>query len=209
MTETLNIWLGTSIIYVYGKVNEVETTFTLQGDGIWQAVVPTTEDNSYHIYIEAYSSSGLEEVYETTLYYGFTPAKTDWTAADFETAADFNRQKSNIEFVARDTLPGLYYFPEHTDIDDFADGDRPRIATINGLDGNTAGIETCGIPLPTEWGASKTWAAGGTNPDYEDFNRWELNAKLIYEMAPRIRISFKPSGTFAAGQSNILPRRVV
>jgi len=163
----------------------------------------------YTIYIEAYSAVGLEEIYETTLYYGFTPPKTDWTAADYETAGDFNRQKSNIEFAATDTLPGLYYFPLHTAIDDLDTADRPTIGILNTLEGNTAGIEACGIPLPGEWGASKTWAYPGTKPNYEDWNRWELNAKLIYDMAVRMRISFRPSGTFAAGQSDILPRRVV
>jgi len=38
MTD-LTVWLGTSIIYVYGKVNDVETTFTLLGGGLWQATV--------------------------------------------------------------------------------------------------------------------------------------------------------------------------
>ena len=206
MSQTINVELDHSIIYVYGTVNGEAVTFTLVGEGVWQTIVDANEDNTYVLHIEAYSALGLELVYTTTLYYGFTPPKTTWAANEYETPANWNRQKSNIEFIATETLPSLYYFPAHELVDAADPAKLPKISLVNRLEGNLAGIETCGIPLPAEWQNSKTWPTCA--PSFADFNRWERNAKLIYDMAARIRIRWRPSGTFTAGQDNILPRRV-
>lgn len=131
--------------------------------------------------------------------------KTNWTSSDNETPTDFNRQKDNIEEIATVDLPSLYYFPAHTAIADVDRTTLPTRAKVNTLEENLAGIEDCGVPLPTEWGAAKTWTTG--KPDYTDFNRWENNAKLISEMAERITDRFPVSGTFVSG-GHLLPRRV-
>lgn len=131
--------------------------------------------------------------------------KTNWTSNEQETPTDFNRQKDNIEEIATVDLPSLYYFPEHTSI---ADVDRTTLPTrgkVNTLEDNLAGIEACGVPLPAEWGAAKTWTTGG--PIFSDFNRWERNAQLVSEMVNRVAARFPVSGSLASG-GHLLPRRI-
>jgi len=82
MNKTLTVWVGASIIYLYGTVNGVAYTFTLLGEGFWQAVVPRTADDNYLLHLEAYSANGLEGTYDYNLFYGFIAAVTDRTAAD-------------------------------------------------------------------------------------------------------------------------------
>lgn len=82
MTRTLSVWVGASIIYLYGTVNGEAATFTLMGDGQWQTIVPRAEDDNYLLHLEAYSANGLEGVYEYTLYYGMMPVVIDRTQAD-------------------------------------------------------------------------------------------------------------------------------
>ncbi len=69
------------------------------------------------------------------------------------------------------------------------------------------------ISLLGDWKNGETWAAGENEsaPDYTDANRWENNMVLIRDWAKKqpAVISFKPSGTFAAGQINLLPRSVI
>ena len=64
MMQTLSVWVGVDIIYLYGTVNNVETTFTLIGNGVWEATVPRVKDDIYIIFLQAYSANGLE--YEGT-----------------------------------------------------------------------------------------------------------------------------------------------
>lgn len=82
MERTLTVWVGPAIIYLYGTVNGEAATFTLAGDGNWQAVVLRTEDDNYLLHLEAYSANGLEGTYDYTLYYGMMPGVTDRTQAD-------------------------------------------------------------------------------------------------------------------------------
>lgn len=140
-----------------------------------------------------------------TLYNDGQTPKTNWTISDYEHHPDFNRQKNNIAEAATVTLPNLYYFPAHTAISDATISTLPTQNIINTLEENLANIEDCGVTLPSEWGAAKTWTTG--RPDYTDFNRWENNAKLISDMAERITDRFPVSGTFVSG-GHLLPRRV-
>jgi hypothetical protein len=82
MTQTLNVWLGPEIIYLYGTVNGVAATFTLIGSGQWQAEVERSADNNYALHLEVYSANGLEGTHDYTLYYGMLPLVTDRTQAD-------------------------------------------------------------------------------------------------------------------------------
>ncbi|MFA6718296.1 MAG: hypothetical protein WCS15_04370 [Prevotella sp.] len=94
MSEALSVWVGAAIIYLYGTVNGAAATFTLVGDGYWQAVVPKSEDNNYVLYLEAYSENGLDSTYAYTLYYGMIPSVIDRTAQDVARA---NQLKAKIE----------------------------------------------------------------------------------------------------------------
>jgi len=108
MDRTLSVWVGASIIYLYGTVNGEAATFTLVGDGEWQAVVPRAEDDNYILHLEAYSENGLEGTYNYTLYYGMMPCVTDRTEADvrnktgkgYYNATDLNRVGHNIDYLA-------------------------------------------------------------------------------------------------------------
>lgn len=134
-----------------------------------------------------------------------------------ENYTDFNRQKNNIAYIAGSVAADLGYYPEQTTMDDILASDIESaegkeiawLESINTIESNLANIANSGASLPSGWQDSKTWVFGGSNPDYSDFNRWESNAKLIYEMAERMKIRFRPAGTFASGQANILPRRAV
>ena len=210
MTQTISVWLGASIIYVYGTVNGEPTTFTLAGDGIWEAITPRAPDDKYDLYIEAYSAVGLEATLNITRYYGFRPPKTNWTKNDFYNPEDYNRQAGNIEHVANVTLPTLAYSVGTVTIPPTEHAANPKQlpARLNALEDGLTAIEESGVPLPPEWQPGKTWE-GGDKPDYTDANRWEGNVKAVYEMAQKIYVRWRPAGTFAAGQTNILPRKVM
>lgn len=108
MTRTLSVWVGASIIYLYGTVNGEAATFTLIGNGEWQSTVPRSEDDNYELHLEAYSANGLEGTYDYTLYYGMMPCVTDRTAADwrnktakgFYNATDLNRVGHNVDYLS-------------------------------------------------------------------------------------------------------------
>lgn len=132
--------------------------------------------------------------------------KTNWTSTTKNNSEDFSRQCDNIEHIATEILPSLYYHPEYNPV---PAGDKPTYNRYNTLEENLSAIAGCGITLPGGWGASKTWTPGELNPTYQDTNRWERNALLLYQMADRIKRRWPVSGTFASGQSSILPRMVI
>lgn len=118
MDRTLTVWVGPAIIYLYGTVNGDATTFTLAGDGNWQAVVPRTEDDNYLLHLEAYSASGLEGTYDYTLYYGMMPGVTDRTQADVRWLATLISKGWTAMSDAEKTewLAGMKGAYNHTDI---------------------------------------------------------------------------------------------
>ena len=142
MTRTLSVWVGASIIYLYGTVNYgtvngVAVTFTLMGDGEWQTIVPRAEDDNYVLHLVAYSANGLEGVYEYTLYYGMMPCVADrtWddvrnkTAKGFYNATDLNRVGHNVSYLAG-VLYGHGYNVTVSPKVDWQISDIPRIADM-------------------------------------------------------------------------------
>lgn len=140
--ETLSIWVGTNIVYLYGKVNGTDATFTLVGDGYWQAIVPRTSDDIYVIYLQAYSVNGLEYegTYTIQVLDGWVTPKLDWTRDDFENVLDFNRQKHNVEYIATFVMPLLDMYPAHESIDDVELTSIPLASILNKLESNIAEI---------------------------------------------------------------------
>jgi len=222
----------------YSQLNQMCSHFSLGGNDAAALGHPNTfvQESSGYLYFQVYNAladtvsefeSWLAAQYaaETpvTVYYQLAAPVTstitptlvweapvcDHAATDQEYVADFNRQKNNIECAATVICPSLYYFPSNTEINDADRETLPLISLINTLENNITDIENCGVPLPASWQSSETWTLGGDNPDYTDFNRWESNAKLVYDTAESIMARWRPAGTFAAGQSNILPRRAV
>jgi hypothetical protein len=134
--------------------------------------------------------------------------KTEWKPTDKYNVSDYNRQKHNIGYIANETLPTLAYRAEFEPGMPLDRPDKPKAEVINVLEQGLSAIEASGVPLPPEWQPGKTWE-GGDKPDYTDANRWEGNVKAVYEMAQKIYVRWRPAGTFAAGQTNILPRKVM
>ena len=89
----LSIKLATNIVYVSGRVNGENYTFTLQStDGAtstWTAQVPRVNPDIYVCEITAVDTAGLTTTYNTTLYYGLNLI-TDRTEQDVDYVKSLN-----------------------------------------------------------------------------------------------------------------------
>lgn len=102
MIRTISLALESSVSYVTGTVNGVQTDWTLIGANTWQTVCERADDDVYRLSIAAYTSSGTRYDYETTLVYGLD-SKLDWTAADYLNSEDLQRIEQNC-VILRDLL---------------------------------------------------------------------------------------------------------
>lgn len=67
----ISIELSTDIVYVAGRVNDVETVF-IQDEAYpikWMATVDVATDNLYRIYLEMYDEAGNKSTYANTIEY--------------------------------------------------------------------------------------------------------------------------------------------
>jgi hypothetical protein len=158
MTRTLSVWVGASIIYLYGTVNGEAATFTLIGAGEWQATVPRAEDDNYVLHLEAYSANGLEGAYDYTLYYGMMPCVADrtWddvrnkTAKGFYNATDLNRVGHNVSYLA-ELLGGYGYAVNVSPKVNWQIDDIPRVADMGAHLADVDAIKSAfygTVPLP-------------------------------------------------------------
>ena len=102
MIRTISLALESSVSYITGTVNGVQTDWTLTGANIWQTVCDRADDDVYRLSIAAYTSSGSRYDYETTLVYRLD-SKLDWTAADYLNSEDLQRIEQNC-VILRDLL---------------------------------------------------------------------------------------------------------
>lgn len=102
MIRTISLALESSVSYITGAVNGVQTDWTLTGANTWQTVCDRSDDDVYRLSIAAYTSSGTRYDYETTLVYGLD-SKLDWTAADYLNSEDLQRIEQNC-VILRDLL---------------------------------------------------------------------------------------------------------
>lgn len=162
MDRTLTVWVGAEIIYLYGTVNGTAQTFTLAGEGAWQATVSRSGDDNYLLHLEAYSANGLEGTYDYTLYYGMMPCVTDRTGGYYN-ASDLNRVGHNVTYLAG-LLGGYGYAVTVTGRTDWAVGEIPSKADMDAYLADVAALKAalCGsVPLPD--GMSKLTAEGANN----------------------------------------------
>lgn len=93
MMKEISIKLSTNIVYVSGRVNDEDYTFTLSGtDGessIWTTQVPRVNPDIYRCEITAIDTAGKTVSYNTVLYYGLNLI-TDRTAGDVEYVKSLN-----------------------------------------------------------------------------------------------------------------------
>lgn len=102
MIRTISLALESSVSYVTGTVNGVQTDWTLTGANTWQTMCDRADDDVYRLSIVAYTSSGTRYDYETTLVYGLD-SRLDWTAQDYLNAEDLQRIEQNC-VILRDLL---------------------------------------------------------------------------------------------------------
>lgn len=79
--QTISVSLPKSTVYVSGTVNDVATTWTLNGE-FWQTIADRAESETYNVQLSIVSSSGQTTRAEFTLYYGLLYLITDRTKAD-------------------------------------------------------------------------------------------------------------------------------
>ncbi len=149
MDRTLTVWVGASIIYLYGTVNGEAATFTLAGGGEWQTTVLRSVDDNYAIHLEAYSTNGLEGTYDYTLYYGMMPCVIDRTGGYYN-ATDLNRVGHNLDYLA-DLLNGYGYAISVMPKTDWTIEDIPRVSDMTAYLTDLEAIKTTfhgTVPLP-------------------------------------------------------------
>ena len=209
MVRTLSVWVGAQIIYLYGTVNGETATFTLIGNGEWQATVPRAEDDNYVLHLEAYSANGLEGAYDYTLYYGMMPCVTDRTEADvrgrtpkgFYNAADLNRVGHNADHLA-ELLGGYGYSVVVSPKVDWQTDDIPCVADMDAYLSDVEAIKAAfygTVTLPDSMNKLTVTAANNIE-------------KLLLEIETyinRMVARFRYSGTSAAGEHILLPRSVI
>ena len=196
MNRTLSVWVGATIIYLYGTVNGVATTFTLVGGGEWQAVVPRSEHDNYDIHLEAYSANGLEGTYDYTLYYGMRPLVTN-RVGGYYNAEDLNRVDGVVQYLA-DTLELCGYSVVVAPKIDWEKEDIPRVSEMETYLGDVKALKDKfygTTPLPE----SMDYLA------YTDANNIEKLLLEIETYINRMIDGFRYCGTFKSGQGVILP----
>ena len=119
----ISIEPGSDIVYVAGKINNVDTVWQEYG-GLWYGYADTAKDNLYHFWVEMYDAAGNRSEYEDTLYYEMPWFVTDRTQEDIDkrtekayiNAEDLNRIEKNTFTIGelvkiatttkRDWIPG-------------------------------------------------------------------------------------------------------
>lgn len=201
--ERISIKLGLGIVYVSGKVNDIEKEFTLEENGIWTTIAEKAEDSKYKIEITAYNSLGTSTTLETVIYKldGLIQSKLDWTQWDYYNAEDLVRVEANTQFVA-DYLATMGYIADLQEVKaDWAMQDFPTIAQINRIEDNIDALQEC-FYAPEGWDNKKIWAKG-KKFSWEDALRYEKNLYLLTEIINLIKDATVYSGTFSAGQEVI------
>lgn len=202
--RTLSVWVGPEIIYLYGTANGIAATFTVAGDGCWQAVVPRSEDDNYDLYLEAYSTAGLEGIYSYTLFYGMMPGVTDRSAADvknktakgYYNTSDLNRVGHNVQYLAS-LLVGYGYSVSTAPREDWSEKDIPCESDMAVYLGDV-------VALKNRFYGSSEIPTTMRYLDYIQANRIEILLAEVEEYIKRMETGFRYSGTFYCGQTFIL-----
>lgn len=198
MNRTISVWVGASIIYLYGTVNGGAATFTLVGNGYWQATVPRTENDNYLLHLEAYSVGGLEGTYDCTLFYGMMPVVINRTGS-YYTHTDLNRVGHNIDYLSG-VLNGYGYSVTVDVKTDWVQAYKPRAGQMETyLDNLQALIDSYytlpDTPAPPESMDFLTWQGA---------NNIEQALVDIKEIIGRMENGFRYCGTFNCNQGEVI-----
>lgn len=138
----------------------------------------------------------------------YVTPKVTWKSSDSFETTDWNRIRNNLLWiydwmVARKMAPT----PLQSTTLPNAGNSLPYVDLINKMEANLQAVnDSFGIDY-TAWDGRKTWyarldALWTENPTNEDWNRWELLAKLIRESIDYIEnyLYQRVSATFCAGE---------
>ena len=117
----------------------------------------------------------------------WTTPKTDWKSTDYYNIEDWQRVRSNLEHL-RDALieMGTPVSTLRTTDTGRSYAELPHVFLVNNMEKNLSMLrEAFGTDF-TEDVAQKTWyerleSMYSSNPTYQDWNRWEIILKRIYE----------------------------
>lgn len=140
--------------------------------------------------------------------------KTNWKTTDFYNIEDWRRVRSNLEHLCS-VLPSLgMNVPPLLETDTGRGyNELPYVHLVNNMEENLANLmEFFGIDFTADV-ARKTWydrvhEMYTSNPSYQDWNRWELILKRVYESIQYVETYIYPpvSGTCYNGSERTLIR---
>ena len=144
----------------------------------------------------------------------WTPPKVDWKATDYYNIEDWKRVRSNLEHIWSWIL--LNRVPTQPLLETDTNRGRnelPYVHLVNNMEQNLAYLRNVFGVTFTENVAQKTWysrldALYTNNPNYTDWNRWEIILKRVYESIQYIdAYVFNPiSGACFSGSERTLIR---
>ena len=207
MSQTVDVTLPESALYVSGTVNKVLVTWTNISGNTWQAEAERSADDVYVIELNVTSASGAVTSLSTVLFYSGLHLITDRTAADVSrwkelrdkgfdamTAAeraqwlgnmkgaygytDMNRVEGAVAYIAQKLTALGYPFSPTVKIN-WSMEDIPTKADMTRYFGNVASLRT---QLPVYTGIS-TAPSAGDSMDYSKANDLE---KVLLEINYRV-----------------------
>lgn len=224
MSQTVEVTLPGSALYVSGTVNKVLVTWTNTSGNTWQAEAERSEDDVYVVELSVTSPSGVVASLSTVLFYNGLNLITDRTAADVArwqelrdkgydamTAAeriqwlgnmkgaynytDMNRVEGAVAFIAQKLTALGYPFSPTVKIN-WSREDIPTKADMLRYFGNVASLRT---QLPVYSGIS-TAPSAGDRMDYRTANELEKVLLEISHMVDMIPESWIYSGEIYSGE---------
>lgn len=140
--------------------------------------------------------------------------KVNWKSVDYYNIEDWKRVRSNLEHlwswmeINRIVSQSLLVTDTGKNREEF-----PYVYLVNNMEQNLANLRNVFGVNFTEDVVRKTWYARldalySTNPNYTDWNRWEIILKRVYESIEYIEAyTFTPiSGTCKCGSERTLIR---
>lgn len=145
----------------------------------------------------------------------YTAPVTDWISTDKYNIADLERVRDNIIYAAA-YIDAIFGTTTTLNTISTVDGTLTmfKVGLYNNVEDNLdALMDVVGV-APADWEDTETWyeynnASYTRNPDFRDYNRWELNIDCLLDDVDLMEPRFKVCGTLVAGQTHALPRKVI
>lgn len=124
--------------------------------------------------------------------------KTDWLSSDFYDFSDLNRVENNIEYASASLVVIGYPMPSMTFIKDRTNKSYDLLSSINRIEANLQTVADNFVE-PPGWLPVVLWQPDTKFTEYHA-NRWESNAKLLYDYSILTEQAWRYCGMFVAGQ---------